>query len=299
MMTKNAAGTDRELLTQHAYASDDKLQVRYRTHEKYTVPRVDFSGWVLDSIAWRGDEWVLDLGAGPGSYFEPVKSRIPWGRHYAADLSFGMVQRQQENAAATESKLYNADAQALPFPNHTFDVVLANHMLYHVPDIDRALAEIHRVLKPHGIVLAATNSSSNMPELNALFRRAVLLLTDFNYKNNYPESIDRPFALENAAQIVGRHFGAVARYDLPSALIFPEAAPVLAYLDSMRDLREPGLPADITWDAFMEQMADQVQRLIAHSGKLVVKKLSGVIIGTDSGGFAAEYVSRLRATRPA
>ncbi len=289
----NRTRTDRQILAHH-YASDDKLAVRYRTHELYTVPKIDFIDWVLRNVAWRGDEWVLDLGAGPGLYFEPVKKRIPHGRHFAVDLSFGMVKRQLEQEAHVGSGLFNADAQALPFADGVFDIVLANHMLYHVPDLDQAIAEIHRVLRPEGLLVAATNSINNMPEINTLYRRALLLLTEFEYNEELPRSDAATFSLENGSAILGRHFFAVARYDLPSALVFQHPEPVLAYLDSMRDIREPQLPGNVTWEAYMDIMHQQVARLIDHSGRLVVKKLAGVMVATDAGGFAADYVCKLR-----
>ncbi len=296
-MPMNSPGTDRERLIRRAYASDDKLSVRQRTHELYTVPDIDFTAWVLNCIQWRGDEWVLDLGAGPGLYFAPVKARIPHGRHFAGDLSLGMVRRQREHEAAEGSRLAVMDGQAIPFADDTFDVVLANHMLYHVPDLDRAAAEIKRVLKPEGVLVAATNSIYNMPELSTLLRRALLVLTDFEYVEDTPlvsTSTAYRFSLENGSVILARQFFAVARYDLPSALVFPEAEPVIAYLDSMRDLREDYLPEGITWEQFIEVMRQQVERLLAHSGQLIVRKLSGVLVATEAGGFAAEYVAMLK-----
>ena len=179
MMPISDFGTDRDILTHRAYRDDSKLNVRRRTHELYTVPQHDFAAWALDCIDWRGDEVVLDLGAGSGGYFEPVKARIPYGQHVAGDLSLGMVLRQRQAAASRGTALANLDAQRLPFADATFDVVLANHMLYHVPDIDAALAEVRRVLKPTGMLVAATNSLQNMPELGTLYRRAILLLTNF------------------------------------------------------------------------------------------------------------------------
>lgn len=291
-MTMNYARSDRETVTQH-YATDEKLAVRYRTHERYTVPKIDFTRWVLDHITWRGDEQVLDLGAGPGMYFEAVKARIPDGQHFAGDLSLGMVRREQESPASEGSSLANIDAQGLPFASNTFDVVLANHMLYHVPGLQAATREIRRVLKPTGVLLAATNSINNMPELNNLYRRALLLLTEFRYNEQEQPSPAENFSLENASMLLGRQFYAVARYDLPSALVFQEAGPVIAYLDSMRDMREPMLPDGITWETYMDVIRHQIISLLTHSGRLVVKKLAGVLVATDAGGFAADFVSRL------
>src|SRR5215475_9331514 len=130
----NSPGTDRDILTQKAYATDDMLSIRQRTHELYSVPKINFTEWVLDRIEWRGNERVLDLGAGPGTYFNLLRQRIPVGTLTAGDLSMGMARRALENPDA--GAILNLDAQALPFADGSFDVVLANHMLYHVPDLD-------------------------------------------------------------------------------------------------------------------------------------------------------------------
>ena len=289
-MTTESPGVDREAVTRQ-YATDEKLNIRYQIHEQYTLPKTDFAEWVISRVDWRGDEWVLDLGAGPGRYFDLVKQRIPNGRHFAGDLSFGMNMRQQQRNTDQRTGLANLDAQTLPFADNCLDVVLANHMLYHVPDLDKTLAEIQRVLKPTGLLIAATNSINNMPELTTLYRRALLVLTDFHYEDNRANRVKDHFELENGLAILSRHFYAAARYDHPSALVFPEAKPVTDYLNSMRDLRESALPEGITWDAYMDIMTQQVTRLIEHTGNLVVKKLAGAFVATNAGGFVGEYVA--------
>lgn len=97
--------------------------------------------------------------------------------------------------------------------------------------------------------------------------------------------------------LLGRHFRAVARYDLPSALYFPEVDPVLEYLNSMRSLREAELPVGVSWAELMTMLEKQITRLIRHFGELKVSKLAGVIVGTDGGGFARDYLARLDAAR--
>ena len=280
--------TDRDILTKEAYASDAQLAVRIRTHELYSEPKVDFPLWVIDTLAWRGDEWVLDVGSGPGNYFELVQARIPDGRFVAGDLSLGMARRARQHEQASSITILNFDAQNLPFDDDMFDVVLANHMLYHVPEIDHALAEINRVLRPDGCLIAATNSEDTMPEFDTLARRACTLL-------GYPQQVFKgahsAFSLENGTALLAHHFRAVARYDLPSAFHFPEVEPVMAYIDSMRALRAPQLPTEITWHDYMDVMEKQVTRLIRHFGELKVEKLAGALVGTNGGGFARAYLT--------
>jgi SAM-dependent methyltransferase len=286
-------GTDRDLLTQKAYATDEDLATRQRIHDQYSVPPINFLDWVLEREVWRGDEIVLDVGAGPGVYFEPASRRASQGAVIGADLSFGMAKRAISKNIA--QMMTNADVQALPFTSSTFDIVLANHMLYHVPDLEEALSEIHRVLKPTGVLIAATNSQFNMPEFDQLTRRVFSQLgVQGNDVENFVKPATRNFNLEDAPAQLAHHFASVARFDLPSALVFPSKQPVLDYFNSMRALKEPLLPAKITWEDFIHQMGDQVSRLITHFGELVVNKLTGVVIGTDVGGFAKEYMELLR-----
>lgn len=290
----NSPKTDRNILTRQAYATDDHLSTRQRIHDQYSVPRINFADWVLSRLVWRGDEHVLDVGAGPGNYFNEVRSRIPNGRLVAGDLSLGMARQAAKHAKA--GAVFNADVQRLPFPDKLFDVVLANHMLFHVPHVDNALSEIHRVLKPGGIMVAATNSAYNMPELDQLIRRAYGLLGARGVEPE-PERLS-DFSLEEGAVQAARHFFAVARYDLPGAFIFPNAQPVIDYINSARAMKEPRLPNGIQWEDFISVLNDQVRRLISHFGELVVTKLSGAIIASDMGGFARQYVRALLDTAP-
>ncbi|MCZ7539549.1 MAG: class I SAM-dependent methyltransferase [Anaerolineae bacterium] len=278
--------TDRLILTQDAYATDTHLAVRMRTHELYSQPQIDYPRWVVDTIGWPRDAWVLDVGAGPGAYSDLVCERIPDGLYLAGDLSLGMARR----ASAEGVPALNLDVQRLPFAAATFDVVLANHMLYHVPDLTHALRELQRVLKPSGLLVAATNGAATMPELETLARRACTLL-------GYPRQEFIPthqnFTLENGPVQVARFFRAVARYDMPSALHFPDVEPVMDYLNSIQAIRAPQLPPGVTWDEFMNVMEKQIARLIRHYGELQVQKLSGVIVATNGGGFAGRYLHGL------
>ncbi len=289
-MKSSNARTDRDILTKHAYMNDEHLALRYRIHDEYSRPKIDFQTWVVDTFPWRGDERVLDVGAGSGSYFEPVQARIPQGMHVAGDLSFGMAQQARHRAGDLPIHILNLDAQQLPFDDHSFDVVMANHMLYHVPDLDAALGEIRRVLREDGCLIAATNSAANMPELDTLYRRAITLL---GYPKHRFADFVSGFTLESGPKRLAHYFRAVARYDLPSALHFPEVEPVIAYIDSMRAIREPQLPDEITWDTFIDMMDKQISRLIRHMGELQVNKLSGVLIATNGGGFAHDYLDLL------
>jgi len=170
-------------------------------------------------------------------------------------------------------------------------VVMANHVLYHVADIDASLLEIRRVLGPDGVLVVATNSLHTMPEMQVLMRRAIVLLSKAS-----AEDIDAPapasdrFALENGVLHLGRYFYAVMRHDLPGQLVFDQTEPIMRYLESTRSLREPQLPPDVLWDDVMLIMQQQINHLIHHLGALVINKMTGVLIATNGGGFVQEFL---------
>ena len=266
------------------YASDVYLRIRQETHEQYTVPKINFPEWVLRRIDLHGDERVLDVGSGPGTYYEILRRHWPGVTYYGLDQSPGMLENHPASTAINV-----ADAQALPFRDSTFDVVMANHMLYHVANLDHALLEARRVLKPDGIFVAATNSLQSMPEFNALFRRGLLLLSTPGKLYTTPPQTVSAFALENGARRLAQYYYGVVRYDLPSTLVFPTIEPVMAYLESMRSLRDQ-LPENIDWDDLMLVMREQVTRVLNHFGELVVNKISGVLIASNQGGFIHDFV---------
>src|SRR5208283_2023666 len=102
-----------------------------------------------------------EIGTGTAAMWIQNAGRIParW-RITLSDFSAGILRDGGRRLAITgrSFSFAQADAQALPFRSGAFDAVVANHMLYHVPDIAGALREIRRVLKPGGSCYAATMS---------------------------------------------------------------------------------------------------------------------------------------------
>jgi SAM-dependent methyltransferase len=258
------------------------------------VPDRSFADWVIDRIGLAGGEWVLDAGCGPGLYYDKMlkKQHV----HYVGmDLLAPMLVNHP--ARTDDGKLAVANIETLPFDDNSFDVVMANHMLYHVNDVHRAVQEMRRVLKPSGVLVVATNSVNTMPELQVLMRRAIVLLTRGGAAQvRAPELPSDRFALENGTRLLAKYFYAVVRHDLPSALVFPEVEPAMAYLESTRDLREKSLPADVVWDDVMMIMRQQINQLVKHLGELVINKAAGVLVATHSGGFISEFIAHQNGT---
>lgn len=275
------------------YTTDEALNIRQATHDQYSEAKIDFAGWALGNVKWRGDERVLDVGCGPGRWVPSIRQQLPNVSYYGLDLYSSMMLTHPALACVTVG-----DAQRIPFADATFDVVMANHMLFHVPDVERALREFRRVLKPGGVVMATTNSVQNLPEVQALMRRAITLLVPPGTTNiRVPPQHTDLFTLESGTRLLSRYFYAVVRYDLPGKLVFPSADPLLAYIDSTRSMRESELPAGVLWDDMMMIVREQISRLIDHFGELTINKLSGLLVATDRGDFIHDYLDHMAHNR--
>ena len=269
-------GQDPAILREQAYADDARLDVRRRTHQLYTLDPVDFGRWTLERLPWRGDERVLDVGCGPGDLLcEMARQHSEWRALVGFDFSAGMAAQAARQAGGLQAYFFVGDAQAMPVRDGAFDVVMARHMLYHVPDIDCAVSEAARVLGPGGYLLAVTNSAHTMPEYMALRRRAA----DRFPALTEPEGIASAFALENGPAFLEPCFGRVQVHTLPGILRFPTAQPFVDYFASSRALTMPPGHTDAEWQAVLDSVQAETEQVIARQGHFDVTKIAGAIVG--------------------
>jgi SAM-dependent methyltransferase len=266
-VTGDAAGTDREVLRGAAYADSSKLEDR-RAIYRYREPRFDLVEAVLDLVAVPVGGRVLDLGCGPGVYLAASRAREPLRRQVGVDLSVGMLD-EARHRLADAAHLLAADAVALPFDGASFDGVLANHMLYHVPEIGQAVAEVRRVLCEGGTFLAVTNSIRHFEEFDAL-------LAQVAGRGGWWRPSHR-FTLENGGEHLERCFDDVQTFHFEGELRVPDAEPVLRFARSMRDLSGEGYD-DAGWHALMTRFESAVAEVIAAEGAFRTRTDTGVLV---------------------
>jgi SAM-dependent methyltransferase len=271
---------DQKLLREEAYVDDSHLDVRYRTHQLYTVDPVDFGRWTLERLPWRGGKRVLDVGCGPGDLLcEMARQHQGWQVLVGLDASPGMIAKAAWSARGLPAYFFVGDAQALSFPDGSFDVVMARHMLYHVPDIDRAVAEAARVLRPGGHFLAVTNSANTMPEYWELRQRAKACFPNAVLPQKCPDR----FSVENAGLFLSPHFENLETHTLTGTLRFPTAQPLVDYFASSRALTmQPG-HTDADWQAVLDFVHSEVETVIAREGRFDVTKVAGAVVGVKGG----------------
>jgi len=247
---------DREYLTGVQYASDANLSARQAIY-RFQQPRVRNAAWAVDLAGLGGDERVLDIGCGNGLHLAELARQEHRGPVVGADLSPGMLTSAAQHASAP---LLMADAQRLPFADDAFDCVFAMHMLYHVPDRDLALAEIRRVLRPGGVMLAVTNSRRHLEELNEMVGATRAYLT---------------FSSESGGAELARHFAAVERRDMRSQLVVTEVEAVVAYVASMGSVT--GFANDIA-ASVLETVEARVRAEIEANGAFRIRTDVGCFV---------------------
>lgn len=165
---------------------------------------------------------VLEVGCGPGEASERLRRELG-----AAVVAIDVSPRMVELARARGVDARLGDVQALDLPDASFDCALAAWMLYHVQDVDRALAELARVLRPGGRLVAVTNGRRHLQELRALLG------------GEFPT---RTFSDENADELLGRHFARIERRDVGGTIEFPDRAAIVEYVGASRKLWDRALP---------------------------------------------------------
>lgn len=258
------------------YRTPANLEARIALHRDYSTNPYPWTRWVRDQLDLPADARVLELGCGAGGLWAENRDRPPagWGVTLT-DLLDGMV-TEARRALGDDPRFAFAvaDAQALPFGDASFDGVIANHMLYHVPERQRALREIDRVLRPGGALYAATNGERHMRELDDLVAPLVSPAA-----RAARQDATTGFTLENGLEQLERLFASVELRRHEDGLEVTEAAPLVAYALSRIDVREHLDALDPeTREREAARIAREVERGLAREGVFRVTKDAGLFV---------------------
>lgn len=256
---------------QTQYQHTGNLSARIRLHQLFSTNPYGWQRWLFDQLDFTGAARLLELGCGTGGLWLENLDRLPDGLEMTlTDQSGEMVAqtRQQLPPHSHRFKFETIDAQSIPYEDHTFDIVVANHMLYHVPDRNKALAEISRVLRPGGVFMASTIGERHLQEIS-------LLVSRFDAQLQAWGSLAADsFTLENGAAQLKSFVTHVTLRRYADSLLVTDADLLAEYILSGRLEVSPELRTQ-----FIEFVRHE---LAANQGTMLITKDSGVFTTRNS-----------------
>ena len=257
--------TDQQYLKSDQYRDPSNLDARVVIHQRFSTNSYGWFKWVFDTLLKLPENArILELGSGHGLLWKENTSRLPIGWNVTlSDLSSGMLDAAWRNLVVTGRafQFKEMDAQSIPFEEQTFDAVIANHMLYHVPDRPKAIAEIKRVLKPGGHLIATTVGEHHMQEMMSWYARV--------HVSKLWESFANPFTLENGLEQLKPYFPQVLISRYKDNLEITEIEPIMAYIHS-------GIRAGELSEAELQNLQNELKNELKKSGRIFVSKDSGL-----------------------
>lgn len=207
------------------YKTAENLTARGSLHS-YNINKTDWNNWCFSQMRIPDKARILELGCGTGDFW--YKNRQSLKNDWSitlSDFSMGMINSTKErlediNFSFTYKEI---DAQDIPYENECFDIVIARHMLYLVPDIEKVLSEIKRVLAKGGTLYVTTNSHDTMSELNALVEN---FDSQMELHNN---GMGDRFDMEHGYLLLKKYFGEVKAEILQGKIVVDDAEPIVNY----------------------------------------------------------------------
>lgn len=217
-------GMEKSLKTQYQNASN--ISARIRLHEMYSQNQTGWFPWIYHNCKITDGMRILEIGCGDGTLWNENMAKLPQNiSAVLSDISEGMLRDVRRRIGSDSRFSFQAfDCHRIPFVSDSFDLVIANHVLFYCDDIAKVCREVSRILVPGGRFLCSTYGASHMQEITALvqeFDSRIQLSGDALYAR---------FGLENGAELLAPYFSEISTQFYDDALYVTDAAPLIEYI---------------------------------------------------------------------
>ena len=256
-------------LLSEQYFDSKKFMARIELNRLFRTNPYPWTLWIFDQIKFPENAKVLELGSGNAILWKSNLERIPDDAQILlSDFSNGMMEDALKvlGNASNRFEYEIMDAQQISYPDDSFDIVIANLMLYHIPDRKKAISEISRVLKADGALYATTYSQDNLKELTDLLK---------NYDDTLSNSMEpfaRAFGLENGKEQLYESFEEIEMINYIDSLEVTEAEPLINYILSFGRIKE-----NIN-DENLREFKNYINDILDKDGKIKISKDTGIFI---------------------
>ena len=218
-------GMEKSMKNQYQNASN--ISSRINLHSLYSQNKQGWFPWVYEQCQIHPGMRILELGCGDGVLWTQNISSLPGKVSVTlSDLSSGMLRDARRAIGRKDSRFsFEAfDCARIPHEDRSFDLVIANHVLFYCEDISAVCSEIQRVLTPGGKLICSTYGEKHMQEVNRLVRDfddRIVLSADRLYER---------FGRENGADILAPYFSRIFWESYKDSLLVPDAEPLISYI---------------------------------------------------------------------
>ena len=224
-------GMEKSLKSQ--YENANNISARIRLHKDYSINKQGWFPWIYETgitpILSKNQDTnieILELGCGEGSLWVENKDKLPQNVHITvSDISEGMIRDIRRNLDSDTRFSYETfDCHKIPAQTQTYDLVIANHLLFYCDNMEQVCSEIKRVLKPDGIFICSTYGSGHMKEITELvqkFDKRIVLAA---------ENLFDRFGLENGNHILSKYFSKIQIKKYEDAILINHAEPLIEYI---------------------------------------------------------------------
>ncbi len=263
---------------------------QYKTHQNlsnrmnlwsYGTNPESLHKWIFNKIQLQEHERVLELGCGTGQlWLENFKNVPSTCSIVLSDFSENMLSEAKKNLKPLNLpiKFQAIDAEKIPYPNQNFDVVVACHMLYHLPNIKRALISINHVLKPGGRFIATTISQKHIQELKNF-------LSKFGLYSEEKMKLFSDFRYETGREVLKPFFEGIELYEYINQVNIISVGPLMRYIESMTLMED--------YPNFQEikpQVEEAIVKILENDLEFKIMGISGLFKAKKSiKGFKSNY----------
>lgn len=217
--------TGMENSMRNQYRNASNISARIQLHSLYSQNKQGWFPWIYENLALKPGMRVLELGCGDGNLWKDQE--IPENTDILlTDLTDGMLRDAKRNLSDNENafRYQICDANKLSLEKNSYDLIIANHVLFYCEDVAKTCRKISQLLKPGGVLIAGTYGSRHMKEISELvqgFHEEIVLSSNHLY--------DR-FGKENGENILKKYFSSVEWREYEDSLCVTEAEPLIAYV---------------------------------------------------------------------
>lgn len=247
------------------YKNAKNLNVRISLHDKYSQNKQGWFSWLFEQIDFSRINRLLEVGCGNGKLWKNNKINLRNREIFLSDSSQGMVDEVRKTLG-NDFNCMAFDCEKIPFKDNYFDAVIANHVLFYVYDINKALEEIGRVLNSNGVFYCSTYGSNHMIEINDIVQKfdSRIILSQTKLYD--------VFGLENGQDILKPHFKNIEMKRYEDCLIVNKSKPIIDYIMSCHGNQNEILGPKL------KEFREFVDSIIQEKGYIRITKNAGLFI---------------------